>query len=112
MLGAKRGEAALRYDFESPDPARFPCIRLAYEALAAGGTQPAVLSAANEVAVNAFVEGRIAFGRISDVIEGAMQSRATFEEPTLEGYERPTGRLEEPPERSSKPSKGPRRSTL
>ena len=72
MLGAKQGEAALRYDFEPPDPARFPCIRLAYEALSAGGTLPAVLSAANEVAVKAFVEGRIAFGRIPDVIEGAM----------------------------------------
>lgn len=87
MLGAKRGEAALRYDFEAPDPARFPCIRLAYEALSAGGTQPAVLSAANEVAVNAFVEGRIAFGRIPDVIEGAMD-RAQAQEPTLRGVRR------------------------
>ena len=51
---------------------RFPCVRLAYEALAAGGTMPAVLSAANEVAVGAFVEGRIAFGQIADIIEGAM----------------------------------------
>jgi 1-deoxy-D-xylulose-5-phosphate reductoisomerase len=87
MLGAKPGEAALRYDFEAPDPARFPCIRLAYEALSAGGTQPAVLSAANEVAVNAFVEGRIAFGRIPDVIEGAMD-RAQAQEPTLGGVRR------------------------
>jgi 1-deoxy-D-xylulose-5-phosphate reductoisomerase len=87
MLGAKPGEAALRYDFEAPDPARFPCIRLAYEALSAGGTQPAVLSAANEVAVQAFVEGRIAFGRIPDVIEGAMD-RAQAQEPTLRGVRR------------------------
>jgi len=84
MLGAKRGEAALRYDFEAPDPVRFPCIRLAYQALAAGGTQPAVLSAANEVAVDAFVEGRIPFGRISDVIEGSL-NRARAQEPTLDG---------------------------
>ena len=63
MLGAKPDEAALRYDFEAPDPDRFPCVRLAYEALAAGGALPAVLSAANEVAVDAFVEGRIAFRR-------------------------------------------------
>jgi 1-deoxy-D-xylulose-5-phosphate reductoisomerase len=84
MLGAKRGEAAMRYDFESPDPVRFPCVRLAYQALAAGGTQPAVLSAANEVAVNAFVEGRIAFGRISDVIEGAL-NRVNVEELSLNG---------------------------
>jgi 1-deoxy-D-xylulose-5-phosphate reductoisomerase len=87
MLGAKEGEAALRYDFEAPDSARFPCIRLAYEALAAGGTQPAVLSAANEVAVAAFVEGKIAFGRIPEVIEGAMH-RARPEEPTLPGVRR------------------------
>jgi 1-deoxy-D-xylulose-5-phosphate reductoisomerase len=71
-LGAKRGEAVLRYDFESPDPVRFPCIGLAYEALAGGGTLPAVLSAANEIAVGAFIQGRIRFGRIPDVIEGTM----------------------------------------
>jgi 1-deoxy-D-xylulose-5-phosphate reductoisomerase len=90
-LGAKQGDAALRYDFEPPDPQRFPCVRLAYEALAGGGTLPAVLSAANEVAVNAFVEGRIAFGRIPDVIEGAM-SRARPEEDTLQGIRGADGR--------------------
>jgi 1-deoxy-D-xylulose-5-phosphate reductoisomerase len=83
-LGAKQGELALRYDFEVPDPVRFPCVGLAYEALAGGGTLPAVLSAANEVAVDAFVKGRIAFGRISHVIEEAM-SRAKPVEPTLKG---------------------------
>jgi 1-deoxy-D-xylulose-5-phosphate reductoisomerase len=83
-LGAKQGEAALRYDFEAPDEARFPCVRLAYQALAAGGTQPAVLSAANEVAVAAFVEGRIGFGHIAGVIEGAM-TRARAHEPNLNG---------------------------
>ncbi len=87
MLGAKDGETALRYEFEAPDPARFPCIRLAYEALAAGGTQPAVLSAANEVAVEAFVAGRIDFGRIPEVIEGTMH-RVRPEEPTLGGVRR------------------------
>ena len=77
-LGGKPGEAALRYDFEPPDLDRFPCVRLAYEALRAGGTAPAVLSAANEVAVNAFVEGRIGFTRIAEVIEfvlGAVEHR-------------------------------------
>ncbi len=83
-LGAKQGEAALRYDFEAPDAARFPCVRLAYQALAAGGTQTAVLSAANEVAVAAFVEGRIAFGQIAGVIEGTM-TRARAHEPNLNG---------------------------
>ena len=83
-LGAKQGDVALHYDFESPDPERFPCIRLAYEALAGGGTLPAVLSAANEVAVDAFVEGRIGFGRIPEVIDGTM-GRARPEEDTLQG---------------------------
>lgn len=87
MLGAKDGETALRYEFEAPDPARFPCIRLAYEALAAGGTQPAVLSAANEVAVEAFVAGRIAFGRIPEVIERTTH-RVRPEEPTIGGVRR------------------------
>jgi 1-deoxy-D-xylulose-5-phosphate reductoisomerase len=87
LLGARNGEAALRYEFEAPDPARFPCVRLAYEALSTGGTQPTVLSAANEVAVAAFVEGRIAFGRIPEVIEGTM-NRVKPEEPTLRGVRR------------------------
>jgi 1-deoxy-D-xylulose-5-phosphate reductoisomerase len=87
MLGARDGEAALRYEFEAPDPARFPCIRLAYEALAAGGTQPTVLSAANEVAVEAFVGGRIAFGRIPEVIEAAVH-RVPPGEPSLNGVRR------------------------
>ena len=73
ILGAKQGEVALRYDFEAPDPVRFPCVALAYEALARGGTAPAVLSAANEVAVDAFVAGKIAFGKISAVIEQTME---------------------------------------
>jgi 1-deoxy-D-xylulose-5-phosphate reductoisomerase len=90
LLGAKNGEAALRYEFEAPDPARFPCVRLAYQALAAGGTQPAVLSAANEVAVEAFVAGRIAFGRIADVIAGAM-NRVKPEEPSLRGVRKADG---------------------
>ena len=84
ILGAKQGEVALRYDFEAPDPLRFPCVALAYEALAAGGTVPAVLSAANEVAVDAFVEGRIAFGKISEVIERTME-RTRQAEASLDG---------------------------
>jgi len=68
-LGGKRGAALTALAFERPDPVRFPCLRLAYEALAAGGTAPAVLSAANEVAVAAFVSGEIPFGEISVCIE-------------------------------------------
>ena len=83
-LGAKAGEPAVRYDFEAPDPERFPCVRLAYEALAAGGNVPAVLSAANEVAVAAFVEGRIVFGEIPRIIEATMNAVPPGE-PSLEG---------------------------
>ncbi|HEY8298758.1 MAG TPA: 1-deoxy-D-xylulose-5-phosphate reductoisomerase [Candidatus Baltobacteraceae bacterium] len=72
-LGGRGGEGVLRYEFERPDFERFPCLRLAYEALAAGGTVPAVLSAANEIAVAAFVEGRIPFVAIPAVIGNVIQ---------------------------------------
>jgi 1-deoxy-D-xylulose-5-phosphate reductoisomerase len=58
-----------RLDFEPPDTARFPCLRLAYEAAARGGTAPAVLNAANEVAVQSFLDRRIGFLDIPRVIE-------------------------------------------
>jgi 1-deoxy-D-xylulose-5-phosphate reductoisomerase len=55
--------------FERPDERRFPCLPLAYAALRAGGTAPAVLNAANEVAVQAFLGGRLPFTGIGNVIE-------------------------------------------
>ncbi len=55
--------------FEPADSGRYPCLALAYEALRAGGTAPAVLNAANEVAVQAFLERRIPFTSITGVIE-------------------------------------------
>ena len=61
-----------RLDFEAPDHAAFPCLRLAYRALEAGGTAPAVLNAANEVAVSAFLQGRIAFLGIPGLVEDAL----------------------------------------
>jgi len=54
--------------FEAPDHARYPCLGLAAEAMRAGGTAPAVLNAANEVAVQAFLDGRLAFTAIAQVI--------------------------------------------
>jgi len=54
--------------FERPDGARFPCLGLAYGALRAGGTAPAVLNAANEVAVDAFLAGRLRYTAIAQVI--------------------------------------------
>ncbi len=62
-----------RLDFEPPDLDAFPCLRLAYDALAAGGTAPAALNAANEEAVSAFLQGRIAFLSIPALVEDALQ---------------------------------------
>lgn len=71
-------------DFERPDFMRFPCLRLAYEALERGGNAPAVLNAANEVAVEAFLDGRLAFTRIPVVIEQALSSVPWDDVSTLE----------------------------
>ena len=60
--------------FERPDLERFPCLALAYAALRAGGCASAVLNAANEVAVEAFLAGRLPFTRIPDVIEAALSA--------------------------------------
>ena len=65
------GEVA-RLDFEPPDPVRFPALRLAREALVAGGGAPAVLNAANEVAVGAFLERKIGFLDIIRVVEATL----------------------------------------
>ncbi|HZL55044.1 MAG TPA: 1-deoxy-D-xylulose-5-phosphate reductoisomerase [Solirubrobacteraceae bacterium] len=59
--------------FEPPDLDAFPALRLAREAAVAGGTAPCVLNGSNEVAVRAFLDGRIAFTRIAEVIEEALQ---------------------------------------
>ncbi len=61
-----------RLDFEKPDLARFPCLDLAYQALRRGGTAPALLNAANEVAVDAFLAEKIPFREIPRIIERVM----------------------------------------
>ncbi len=61
-----------RLDFEAPDPARFPALRLAREALEAGGARPAILNAANEVAVEAFLQRRIGFLEIAAIVEDTL----------------------------------------
>jgi 1-deoxy-D-xylulose-5-phosphate reductoisomerase len=65
-----------RLDFYEPDAERFPCVKLAYDALRAGGTMPAVLNAANEVAVAAFLEEEIRFGEIPRLIRAACDAHA------------------------------------
>ncbi len=61
-----------RLEFEAPDLDAFPCLGLAYAALRAGGSAPAILNAANEEAVSAFLQGRIAFLSIPDLVEHAL----------------------------------------
>jgi 1-deoxy-D-xylulose-5-phosphate reductoisomerase len=61
-----------RLDFSTPDLTRFPCLALAYRALQAGGSAPAVLNAANEVAVEAFLDRRIRFTEIAHVVAGVL----------------------------------------
>jgi 1-deoxy-D-xylulose-5-phosphate reductoisomerase len=63
--------------FEEPDVERFPAIALAYRALRTGGTLPAAMNAANEVAVEAFINGRISLNSIPRVIEGVMDEHQT-----------------------------------
>ena len=59
-------------EFEAPDLETFPCLGLAYQALAAGGTAPALLNALDEIAVSAFLQGRIAFLEIPAMIEAGL----------------------------------------
>ncbi|BCM25041.1 1-deoxy-D-xylulose 5-phosphate reductoisomerase [Methyloradius palustris] len=61
-----------RLDFEEPDTVRFPCLRLAFDALKKGGTAPAILNAANEIAVEAFLNGKIGFMGIPRIIESVL----------------------------------------
>jgi 1-deoxy-D-xylulose-5-phosphate reductoisomerase len=70
--------------FEPPDTDTFRCLRLAYQAARLGDTYPAVLNAANEVAVGAFLEGRLAYLGIPDVIERVLDAHAPVA-PSLEG---------------------------
>jgi 1-deoxy-D-xylulose-5-phosphate reductoisomerase len=70
--------------FSHPDKERFPCLSLAYEALATGGTAPAVLNAANEVAVGLFLDERLPFAAIPSVIAEALSTHVAFPHATLD----------------------------
>ncbi len=73
-----------KLNFFPPDEEKFPCLRLAYDACRRGSTLPAVLNAANEVAVEAFLNGGIGFMGIPQVIEKVMRSHHPAASPTLE----------------------------
>ncbi|MNQ41617.1 1-deoxy-D-xylulose 5-phosphate reductoisomerase [compost metagenome] len=68
--------AIARLDFQAPDEQRFPCLRLARQAAEAGGSVPAMLNAANEVAVAAFLERRIRFPEIASIIESVLNAES------------------------------------
>jgi 1-deoxy-D-xylulose-5-phosphate reductoisomerase len=73
-----------RLDFLPPDFERFPCLRLAYDALKVGGTAPAILNAVNEIAVEAFLADRIGFMDIPSVIESVMATSVIEEVVSIE----------------------------
>jgi len=74
-----------RLDFHAPDHERFPCLGLAFRALRAGGTAPAVLNAANEVVVDAFLNGRLSFHEIPQLIEAVLDSHQAEPAGSLDG---------------------------
>ncbi|MCA0900634.1 1-deoxy-D-xylulose-5-phosphate reductoisomerase [Microbulbifer agarilyticus] len=79
--------SAGRLDFEAPDELRFPCLRLAREAMLAGGSAPTILNAANEVAVEAFLAGELPFTGIAQLIEKVMETTGVVELIDLETVE-------------------------
>ena len=84
--GAERLDLAQvgRFDFEPPDETRFPALRLARQALEQGGDAPAVLNAANEAAVAAFLAGRIGFTEIAALVEDALSRRTASAHTTVD----------------------------
>ena len=73
-----------RLTFEAPDRAKFPCLEFGYCAARAGGTMPAVLNAANEVCVGAFLEDALAFPRIPALLERVLSRHRNTPHPTLD----------------------------
>jgi 1-deoxy-D-xylulose-5-phosphate reductoisomerase len=73
-----------RLDFEAPRHDVFPALSLARQAGSKGGTLPAVLNAANEIAVEAFIAGRIGFNKIAETVAATMNAHALTEHPNLE----------------------------
>lgn len=70
--------------FEEPDTRTFRCLQLAYDAIARGGNMPCIMNAANEVAVQRFIEGKITFLQIADFVEEQMQRAHFIANPTLD----------------------------
>lgn len=75
-----------RFDFQQPDTSKFRNLAFAYDAMEKGGTMPCILNAANEVVVAAFLEEKIGFLHMSDIIEKTMQTASWIAKPTYEDY--------------------------
>ncbi len=72
-----------RLYFEKPDTMKFPCLKFAFKACKRGGTLPAVMNAANEIAVNGFLESKLTFPGISRIIDRCMELHKTIDSPEL-----------------------------
>ena len=70
--------------FEAVDPDRFPCFNIARQALETGGVAPAVLNAANEVAVDAFLQGKVGFDGIASIVEATLAKELDGDSTTIE----------------------------
>ena len=79
--------ATAQLDFEAPDLERFPCLALAMQAARLGGSAPTVLSAANEVAVEAFLDRKITFTQIPEIVAEALNQSEITEPDTLEAVQ-------------------------
>lgn len=75
------------FSFYQPDMQKFPCLKLAYEALEVGGNAPCILNAANEIAVEAFLQERIKYSEISRLIEDTLAKASFLRDPKLEDYQ-------------------------
>jgi 1-deoxy-D-xylulose-5-phosphate reductoisomerase len=84
FLNIKAGSTDNALTFEKPDIGRFPCLGLAFEASRRGGTYPAVLSAADEVAVDRFLKGQIRFTDIPKIISKALDEHRGVSKPSLD----------------------------
>lgn len=74
------------FTFEQPDTDRFPCLALAYEALRRGGNMPCIVNAANEIVNRAFIEDRISYNKISEIIRLSMEKIPFSNDSSLETY--------------------------
>lgn len=83
-FGALAWDQLPHLTFETPDMERFRALRIAYEVAGRGGTAPAVFNAANEIAVDAFLNSTIKFTQITDIIENAVQELDVVSDPTLD----------------------------